>query len=446
MRSPDFQAEPPDNWPSTRLHVLLLSAFAGLLLLLLVAGLLALHLLRQMQGAELDLERSLSARTESLSALLSSVDLYNDRIQQFLLADQATRNDFAQLNREIELRLKSYPAGRTSEEEQMLSALEGQYREQAKIVVQIFTWNGEDRRRKALEYLRDQVIPRQLQMVKTREQIALWNQQQLERSGNQQLADIDTIRQKLSRFLLLALVAGIALASVSLAYVLRLARQARGSYSQLVESRAELQQLSARLVDAQEAERRSISRELHDEVGQALGALLVDAGRLGAILPPGLPGVEERLNKIKEVAETTLQTVRDIALLLRPSMLDDLGLVAALEWQGREVERRGDAQVEVDAEGVSDEMSDEYRTVIYRVVQEALNNAARHASAKRISVKLRPDNGKTLVTVTDDGVGFDPQRTRGLGILGMEERVKRLGGTFAIESEPGKGTTLRFEL
>jgi signal transduction histidine kinase len=227
---------------------------------------------------------------------------------------------------------------------------------------------------------------------------------------------------------------------------MRLERQARLGYHELARSRGELQQLSARLLDAQEEERRSISRELHDQVGQSLGMLLVDAGRLGAMLPPDLPGAQERVDKIKGVAEQTLQTVRDLALLLRPSMLDDLGLVAALDWLGREVSRTSDAEVQVDAEGISENIPDESMTVIYRVVQEALNNAARHSAAKNIRVQVRQDGGKISVEVTDDGAGFDPARTRGLGILGMEERVKRLGGTFTIESKPGSGTTLRFEL
>jgi signal transduction histidine kinase len=110
------------------------------------------------------------------------------------------------------------------------------------------------------------------------------------------------------------------------------------------------------------------------------------------------------------------------------------------------VERRNEAEVEVVAEGVSGEMSDDYKTVIYRVVQEAMNNAARHSKAKNIRVSVRQNAGRISVVVTDDGVGFDPKRTRGMGILGMEERVKRLGGTFAIESQAGQGAALRFEL
>jgi signal transduction histidine kinase len=164
------------------------------------------------------------------------------------------------------------------------------------------------------------------------------------------------------------------------------------------------------------------------------------------MLPRGVPALREHVDKIKGVAEQTLQTVRDMALLLRPSMLDDLGLVAALEWQGREVSRRSDAEVQVDAEGVSEHLPDEHKTVIYRVVQEALNNAARHSAAKNVRVKVREDGGKIAVEVADDGTGFDPARTRGLGLLGMEERVKRLGGTFAVDSKPGSGTVIRFEL
>jgi signal transduction histidine kinase len=435
-----------ENWPSKWLHAVILTTFAGLLVLLLVAGLVALDLVRQLQSAENNLAQSLTARTESLSALVFAVHEYNDRIQEYLVADKNTSETFTQLSREIHVRMQSYPVARSWEEQQLLAALGAQMREQEQIVVQITRMPVQDRRRRALAYMRDEVIPKQLQILQTRAKVAFWNQQQMEENGKRQLEYFDQVRQKLRRFLMLALATGIVLATGSLLYMMRLERQARLGYREVARSREELQQLSARLLDAQEEERRSISRELHDQVGQSLGMLLVDAGRLGAMLPPNVPGAHERVNKIKGVAEQTLQTVRDMALLLRPSMLDDLGLVAALEWQGREVSRRSDAEVHVDAEGVTEQLPDEHKTVIYRVVQEALNNAARHSSAKNIHVKVREDEGKIAVEVTDDGKGFDPARTRGLGLLGMEERVKRLGGTFAVDSQPGSGSTIRFEL
>jgi signal transduction histidine kinase len=435
-----------ESWPSKWLHAILLTTFAGLLVLLLVAGLLSLDALRKLQAAERELAHSLTARTESLSSLVFAVHEYNDRIQQYLIADKNSRDTFTQLSREIHVRMQSYPVARSFEEQQLLAALGAQMRAQEEIVVQIMRLPVQDRRRKALVYMRDEVIPRQMQILQTRAKVAFWNQQQQEENGRRQLEYFEQVRQKLREFLVLALATGIVLAAGSLVYMMRLERQARLGYREVARSREELQQLSARLLDAQEEERRSISRELHDQVGQSLGMLLVDAGQLRAMLPPQMPGAQERVDKIKGVAEQTLQTVRDMALLLRPSMLDDLGLIAALEWQGREISRRSDAEVQVDAEGVSEHLPDEHKTVIYRVVQEALNNAARHSSAKNVHVKVREDGGRISVEVADDGSGFDPTRTRGLGLLGMEERVKRLGGTFAVESKPGSGTTIRFEL
>jgi signal transduction histidine kinase len=127
-------------------------------------------------------------------------------------------------------------------------------------------------------------------------------------------------------------------------------------------------------------------------------------------------------------------------------MLDDLGLVAALEWQGREVSRRSEMEVAVESENVSDDLPDEYRICVYRLVQEALNNAVRHSQARNATVRVTSNAEGIAVEVKDDGRGFDPAHTRGLGILGMEERVRRLGGTLAVKSAPGQGTLVKAEL
>ncbi len=216
-------------------------------------------------------------------------------------------------------------------------------------------------------------------------------------------------------------------------------------YAELEHNREELQQLSARLVDAQETERRSLSRELHDEVGQALGLLLMDVGRLSNQLTGDAKG-QEMVQRIKTVAERTVQTVRNMALLLRPSMLDDLGLVSALEWYAREVSRSSNTEVEVKAENVSETLPDSLMVCIYRVVQEAVNNARRHAHAKNVTVEVKQTDTVVQVQIRDDGSGFDGKRIRGIGLLGMDERVKRLGGTLTIDSAPGAGTAIRAEL
>jgi signal transduction histidine kinase len=134
-----------------------------------------------------------------------------------------------------------------------------------------------------------------------------------------------------------------------------------------------------------------------------------------------------------------------MALLLRPSMLDDFGLVPALDWQARETAKRTGMRVDVSSE-VPEELPEEHKTCIYRVVQEALNNCARHAQASAVQVAVHGEHGHILLSVQDDGAGFDTKRVRGMGLVGMEERVRHLGGSFEIHSHPGRGTLLQARL
>src|ERR1019366_7317382 len=239
---------------------------------------------------------------------------------------------------------------------------------------------------------------------------------------------------------------GIVLAALTIRRTLRLEAELERRYQEGVRTRQELKDLSARLVAAQEEERRSISRELHDEVGQSLSALLVEAGNAAARVPPGSTEVRRHVESIKRLAEASVNVIRNMSLLLRPSMLDDLGLVPALEWQAREVFKRTGLRVQVTADENASELPDEHKTCIYRVVQEALHNCARHAQARSVMVEVRQETSKILLSVEDDGHGFDVRRVRGLGLVGMEERVHHLGGALSVRSLPGKGTTVAVEL
>jgi signal transduction histidine kinase len=156
--------------------------------------------------------------------------------------------------------------------------------------------------------------------------------------------------------------------------------------------------------------------------------------------------VFERLASIKGLAQKTVNQVRDLALLLRPSMLDDLGLAPALNWYARETSKRTGLNVVVSADDAIDSLPDEHRTCIYRLVQEAVNNAVRHANARTVEVAVQKEHKKVNVTVRDNGVGFEARFLRGLGLLGMEERVRRLGGSLEIRSEPGRGTLVQAAL
>jgi signal transduction histidine kinase len=149
---------------------------------------------------------------------------------------------------------------------------------------------------------------------------------------------------------------------------------------------------------------------------------------------------------IKTLAESAVRVVRNMSLLLRPSMLDDLGLIPALKWQAREVAKRTGVDVTVDAEIQTDQLPEEYKTCVYRIVQEALHNCSRHAQASAIRVQVQQKPEALLLSVQDDGRGFDVQHSKGIGLLGIEERAIQLGGVLHVHSAPGAGTVLTVEL
>jgi signal transduction histidine kinase len=127
-------------------------------------------------------------------------------------------------------------------------------------------------------------------------------------------------------------------------------------------------------------------------------------------------------------------------------MLDDLGLAAAIDWQGREVSKRTGMIVNTVEENVSDDLPQEHKTCVYRIVQEALNNCSKHAHANNVRVVVRQEPNHLRVRIEDDGRGFDPSRVRGLGLVGMNERVSQLGGVLNVDSDPSRGTRLEIDL
>lgn len=252
-------------------------------------------------------------------------------------------------------------------------------------------------------------------------------------------------RRRLLMFATISFGFGLILAGTTIIYVGRLEKSVQEKYEESLRARRELKELSKRLVESEERERRAISRELHDEVGQSLNALLLDVENLTeASSEEG--AFRQGLQKIKTLAENCVNEVRNMALLLRPSMLDDLGLAAALDWQGREVSKRTGMLVEVVEENVSDNLPEGHEICIYRVVQEALNNCSKHAYAKSVRVNVRQEPNHLRVSIEDDGKGFDPSRVRGLGLVGMNERVSQLGGVLKVDSDPTRGTRLRIDL
>jgi signal transduction histidine kinase len=432
--------------PSGRLRWFILAITAFLLALLLGSGILAIRFLRELHDEQQNVTHALVARTQTLSGLWLSVQAYNDAVRRYVAEAKADRDQMArrhldQLLLEIDSELKSYPLNRDSTESALLAGIEGVVSQQRTLYVSILDGRPNESR-EAQSLISKRTAALQKQILDWSGKLEAWNGERLKDADRAMVAKFGILQEDLTRALAIGLGSGLLLMLASMVMIVRLERQTRQRYADLARNRRELQRLSSRLLDSQESERRSISRELHDEIGQSLGALLMDIGRLSTMLSNDRPELKPHLDNMKSVAERTVRSVRDIALLLRPSMLDDLGLIPALEWQGREVSRRSEIEVSVESENVPDDLPDEYRVCIYRLVQEALNNAVRHSGARNAKVSVGRDSNGIVVRVSDDGHGFDPGRARGLGILGMEERVKRLAGSLTVYSKPGQGVTL----
>jgi signal transduction histidine kinase len=437
-----------DNSLTRGLSPILLLSFGGLLALLLYSGANALHTLRELHEAEESARSGTLERRRILATVVLSASTYNDNMEALLLSvkpqeDADADGEVAKRADQTRAALQAYPSDRTAEEQALIEQLQKYLAEEDTAFRSASEWKPDERKNRASSMVSDEIIPRRQGFIAIAQKIELLNDQQTMAAKQATFTEFGRLQDRLTRFLILALTSGFMLAVGSALYILRLERQARLRYSELVCSRGELQQLSAQLVDAQETERRAISRELHDEVSQSLGLLLMDAGRLSNQLGGTNEEAEELVRSIKTIAERTVQIVRNMALLLRPSMLDDLGLVPAVEWFAREMSRRGEIEVEVRAENVSEDLPDAVKLCVYRMVQEALNNAQRHAHAKNAVVELNQSADSIRLKMADDGAGFDPKRTRGMGLLGMAERVKRLGGTLEIDSRAGSGTTIR---
>jgi signal transduction histidine kinase len=307
----------------------------------------------------------------------------------------------------------------------------------------LFDWTLVEKISQSASFLRREVLPRREAVLAIASEIEELNNANHAIQRAEVTRRHAEFRRELHRLLWGSLILGLIVALTAVFRLRALERRSENERTVAEEAEHLMRQLSQQLVATQEEERKNLSRELHDHVGQMLTALRMELGRIDRLRAPGDRSVAGAVAESRQLVDNMVRTVRDLALGLRPSMLDDFGLQPALEWHVRDFSRRFGIPVELSVDGDFDLLPEQHRTCAYRSVQEALTNCVRHARASRIIVSVsRLPDGLT-VSVADDGTGFNPaQRAGGLGLRGIEERVRDLNGIMTIRSAPGAGTTL----
>jgi signal transduction histidine kinase len=454
---PERTVKRPGRRRLLRPQLVLYSGFGGLLAFLLAAALGTFLMLDRVRTDDNRFRQTFVERLGALEQIRSQIYLSGTYVRDYLLSPDMVWTNMVSPNvvspdlgsadsqharltsigDETRHLLDRYAKSLDPDEREAFQALRTEIDDYWRVLESTFHWTPKERDRLRFTFFYEQLVPRRTTMLQIADAIESINQRGLMRAEDRFRVSADNLRWSLMATFGIALLGGVLLALGTIALTLRLERENE-------RARADLEDLSARLVRAQEEERRSLARELHDEVGQSLSAIMMEAGN--AELAESPAEVEERVKSIAAIAEKTLNEVRDLALLLRPSMLDDFGLVPALNWQARETGKRTGLDVRLYAGDDCDDLPDEHKTCIFRLVQEALNNAARHARARTVQVNVKNAGDRVVFSVQDDGSGFDKRMVRGLGLLGMEERVRRLGGLLRIDSYPGRGTAIVAEL
>jgi signal transduction histidine kinase len=434
------------SWP------ILALAFAALVAVIALFGFSAIRQARALHDEtivahEAYLETEAYLRDIPEDMYLSGVLLRDYLLDPSVSAAGEQRQQLLAVRASLEARLSSLSEMETSGQGQSLQQLRTEVQAYWQSLGQVFEWTPKQKAALGPAFLRQNVLPRRKAVVALAQEISALNTTNLQREQERLSAGQEAFQNSVRRMLIFCLSAGLLVAVVSTYRFATLENREDEQRGQLAKAENEMRRLSRSLVNAQEAERKSLARELHDAVGQMLTGLRMELANLDS--QRNSPDkFHEHLEDAKRLNAETLQMVRTMSMGLRPSMLDDLGLAPALEWQGRELSRRSGIPVVIQIDGVLDHMPEAHRTCIYRVVQEALTNCARHARAKNIRVSVYGRRDLIKLTILDDGIGFDPGSSKhhGLGLVGIEERVRELGGWITLISHPGKGTVLTAEI
>jgi signal transduction histidine kinase len=431
---------------------LLALSFAALVALIAIYGYTAMRRARAIHDEMVEVHESYLRTDTFLRGITDNMYLGGLMVRDYLLDPSDTSADLHRqqlqlIQSSVENQLRKLESELGGEATPSLRHLRSEVQAYWDSLEPVFQWTPQEKRTLGPAFLLHDVLPRWNTVVLLAQEITKLNEADLRQDQRRLEVSQERFQHFLRAMLVGALVLGLLVAVLAIHRFVVLQRKSEQHQQEVEHAQQELRRLSRRMVQVQEEERTFISRELHDSVGQALTAIGLELASLGPLQGSGNK-FESRVREIKQLSEETLASLRDLAMGLRPSMLDDMGLGPALEWQGRQFSRRLGIPVVVTVLGTLDDIPDKQRTCIFRVVQEALTNCSKHAHARRIGVQVAIKPDAIHVIIEDDGVGFDTQKVTvdGIGLLGMQERVEELGGTLSIRSETQKGTRLELQV
>src|SRR5580658_10399331 len=383
MSTPDALLHLRQSRSRIQIRFLLWIGFGGMLLLMAVIGVSAISFLYQIELRQEHIRQDYVERDRLLERLRSSTYLSGTHFRDFLLdSDEsratANRRLYQETREEIRTELSEYRKLLRPDEQSSFELLNQELGSYFATLDPALDWSTQTRLQRGFAFVREEMLPRRMTVIGLADQIQQIGEKDLE-AGSKAVSELfASFRTKLAWLLTTTLLLAMLLTAVTLARLLPLERESAARFAMALKAQGEMKRLSSELVSAQENERRRISRELHDEVGQVLSAIVLGLGNLRAAIEN--EDREEALGQLQLVQEMTQRNasvVRNISLLLRPTMLDDLGLLPALKWLAREVSRTSGIQVDVVVEGLNEipeNLPEEHRTCVYRVVQEAVHN------------------------------------------------------------------------
>jgi signal transduction histidine kinase len=430
------------------------AALGGLVLLVVLSVLAASRKAQDIYGRLDGVNQHYHEVESKLRRLRSDVHLSGIFVRDYLLDSSRERDpeyrarlaDFRSRNLATFADLRKLTGDR-GENDSRLTSLQTQLEAYWATLDPLFDWTPAEKLTRSAAFVRREVLPRREAVLAIAQEIEEFNDATMAAQRADVASQQATFRSDLLNLLWGSLLLGTVVAITAVIRLRVLERRSEEQRAIAEDAERQMRTLSQQLVATQEEERKNLSRELHDQIGQMLTALRLELGRVERTRSTGDESVVHAVAECRQLVDHMVRTVRDLALGLRPSMLDDFGLQPALEWHVREFSRRYGLPIELEVTGVPDALPEPHRICVYRVVQEALTNCARHASAAHVRVRVSASPDGLDVVVTDDGVGLPPEHRRdGMGLRGMEERARELGGTMTIRASAATGTPLKIRV